>query len=86
MQGVLADPPYSSQFAANYRVGADVFPTADVIVRNSIEILPVGGRLGILSQSWPRYPKAMARQIAVVAVLVGNGNICRLFAVFERTR
>jgi hypothetical protein len=85
IRGVLADPPYTKGFAANYSVGPDVFPTADVILKNSIQVLPIGGRVGVLSMMWPRYPKAMARQIAVVAVYVGNGNIGRTFAVFERT-
>jgi hypothetical protein len=73
------------QFADRYSPGPDRWPTGDEIVRNSIAILPVGGRIGILSLGWPRYPKKIARQIAVVGVLVGNGNFGRTFAVFERT-
>lgn len=82
---VLADPPYTEQFAAHYSPGAVFFPTADEIVKHSIEILPIGGRVGVLSLHWPRYPKKMARQIAVVGVYVGNGNLGRTFAVYERT-
>jgi hypothetical protein len=85
IQGVLADPPYTKQFAANYRAGPDVFPSANAIVKNALAILPVGGRVGILSMEWPRYPKATARQIAIIGVLVGNGNVGRWFAVYERT-
>jgi hypothetical protein len=85
IKGVLADPPYNKQFAANYRAGSDLFPSANVIVKNALAILPVGGRVGILSMEWPRYPKATARQIAIVGVLVGNGNVGRWFAVYERT-
>jgi hypothetical protein len=85
IQGVLADPPYTKQFAANYSVGPDVFPNANTIVKNALSILPISGRVGILSMEWPLYPKAMARQIAVVGVYVGNGNIGRTFAVYERT-
>lgn len=85
IQGVLADPPYTEQFATHYKPGAVFFPTADEIVKHSIAILPIGGRVGILSLHWPRYPKKMARQIAVVAVYVGNGNLGRTFAVYERT-
>lgn len=84
IQAVLADPPYTSAFAEHYVPGASKFPTADVIVRNAIEILPIGGRVGILSLQWPRYPKKLARQVAVVAVYVGNGNLGRTFAVYER--
>jgi hypothetical protein len=84
LRGVLADPPYAKHFAANYRVGPDVFPSANAIVKNALAILPVGGRVGILSMEWPRYPKTTARQIAIICVLVGNGNVGRLFAVYER--
>ena len=85
IQGVLADPPYTKGFAANYSVGPDVFPSANTIVKNAFAILPVGGRVGILSMEWPLYPKATARQIAIIGVLVGNGNVGRCFAVYERT-
>jgi hypothetical protein len=62
-----------------------VLPTTDSIVKNSIGILPIGGRVGILSMHWPRYPKEQARQIALIGVVVGNGNIGRYYAVYERT-
>jgi hypothetical protein len=84
IKAVLADPPYSLSFAENYLSGWPKFPTADVIVRNAIEVLPIGGRVGVLSLYWPRYPKATAKQVAVVAVYVGNGNLGRTYAVFER--
>jgi hypothetical protein len=84
IQAVLADPPYTKEYAEHYRVRSS-FPTADGIVVNAINILPVGGRVGILSMGWPRYPKDRARQIAIVGVLVGNGNIGRWYAVYERT-
>ena len=85
IKGVLADPPYTKGFAANYKSGPDVFPSANTIVKNALAILPIGGRVGILSMEWPLYPKATARQIAIVGVLVGNGNVGRWFAVYERT-
>jgi len=87
IQGVLADPPYTDWYAQHYLVNTSGAqrPTPNSIVTNAINILPVGGRVGILSMEWPRYPKTRARQIAVVHVLVGNGNIGRTFAVYERT-
>jgi hypothetical protein len=84
VQGVLADPPYSELFAMSYKVGPGVLPSTNDIVKHSLAILPVGGRVGILSMHWPRYPKAVARQIALVGVYVGNGNIGRTYAVYER--
>jgi hypothetical protein len=84
IQGVLADPPYTPEYATNYRPGAAKFPTGADIVKHSINILPIGGRVGILSLHWPRYPKKLARQVALAAVYVGNGNLGRTFAVYER--
>jgi hypothetical protein len=85
IQAVLADPPYNREFAEHYKVGPDVLPSPDDIVKHSIDILPVGGRVGILSMGWPGYPKNKARQIAIIGVTVGNRNIGRWFAVYERT-
>jgi hypothetical protein len=85
IQAVLADPPYTPEFAKQYRPGPEHFVTADEIVKHSIDILPIGGRVGVLSLHWPRYPKTRARQIALAGVVVGNGNLGRWFAVFERT-
>lgn len=89
LDGILADPAYSREEQANYGDGSpawqDQWPSPATIVRNSIEILPVGGRVGVLSYELPRYPKDKARQVAVMAVYVGNGNMGRTFAVFERT-
>ena len=38
----------------------------------------------MLSMEWQRYPKHKVKEVAVVAVYVGNGNIGRTFAVFEK--
>lgn len=85
IQAALADPPYMRHFAREYKPGEDVFPTTYEIVKNSLAILPVGGRVGILSLEWPRYPKSRARQIGIFGVTVGNGNLGRWYAVFEKT-
>lgn len=84
IKAVLADPPYSEEWAQNYAV-KDSLPTANNIVKYSVErLLPIGGRVGVLSMEWPLYPKAKAKQVALVGVYVGNGNIGRTFAVFEK--
>jgi len=84
IQAILADPPYTREFAKEYAPGQKHFVSADEIVRHSINVLPIGGRVGVLSLHWPRYPKKLARQVCIVGVLVGNGNLGRWFAVFER--
>lgn len=86
IQAVLADPAYTREFATHYAPGADAYVSPDFIVNHALRILPLGGRVGILSLHWPRYPKAIARQIAIVGVTVGNGNLGRWYAVYERTK
>jgi hypothetical protein len=86
IQAVLADPPYTPDFAAKYAPGVNKFPSVDNIVGHSVRILPIGGRVGILSLHWPRYPKNISRQIAIVGVVIGNGNLGRWFAVYERIK
>jgi hypothetical protein len=85
--GVLADPSYSDAEQLNYaECTHGKRPTPQLIVAYAIDILPVGGRVGVLSYEWPRYPKATARQVALVSVYVGNGNAGRTFAVYERIK
>jgi hypothetical protein len=84
INAVLADPPYNHEWAQHYAVNGSL-PTPNNIVKNSIEhLLPIGGRVGVLSMEWPRYPKEKAKQVALIGVYVGNGNIGRTYAVFER--
>lgn len=82
-KGILADPPYSEADAGRYAPGADVYPSPNLIVRNAIDVLPVGGRVGILHYLWPAPPKN-AREVAVIAVGCGRNNRARWFTVFER--
>lgn len=86
IQAVLADPPYSEEWAKEYKHGAGKFPSPSKIVHHAIlDILPIGGRVGTICLELPRPPKNNARLIAVFGVWVGFGNIGRTFAVFERT-
>jgi hypothetical protein len=86
VKAILADPPYTHDLADNYIPGRRCFPTANIIVCNAVVVLPIGRRVGVLSLHWPRYPKASAKQVALAAVYVGNGNVGRTYAVFEKTR
>ena len=50
------------------------------------EVLPVGGRVGLLHYIVPSPPdKATSRLVAVVSVMVGYNNRMRAFTVFEKT-
>ncbi len=81
---VLIDPPYTEGDAEKYAPGVKAFPSASLLVKNAINAVRVGGRVGLLHYIWPSPPKN-ARSVAAVAVLVGFNNRVRLFSVFERS-
>lgn len=80
---VLADPPYTDEDADRYAPGRERRPLANWILRHSLGVVRVGGRVGILDYVWPM-PPANAREIAVIAVGMGRNNRARWFVVFER--
>lgn len=80
---ILIDPPYSTDDAAKYAVGADVYPTPHQLLKRAVEVLAPGGRVGILHYLWPQ-PVEGLKNIAVITVLVGFNNRARLFSVYER--
>jgi hypothetical protein len=81
--GVMIDRPYSAEDATHYVPGPDVLPTANQLVKNAINVVPVGGKVGILDYIWPQPPKNAVEQ-AVITVVTGRNNRARLFTVFER--
>ena len=82
-KAVLIDPPYTGEDATHYTVGSDPLPTAGELVKRAWEVLPIGGRVGVLHYLVPRPPKD-AKFVAVVGVMVGYGNRMRAFSVFEK--
>ena len=80
---VLIDRPYTPDDAARYAPGADKLPEINALLRNALNVVPVGGRVGILDYVWPMPPKS-AIEVAVVAVGTGRNNRARWFTVFER--
>ncbi len=82
--GIIIDPPYSAEDAAHYAVGASAYPKPITLVRNALDALPVGCKVGILHYSPPRYPKDLAKFVACVAIFCGNGNRVRCFSVFSK--
>jgi hypothetical protein len=80
---ILIDPPYTPEDASNYRCGANVLPTASELLRNGLEAVRHGGRVGVLHYLFPRPPKGV-RLVAKVSVSVGYANRDRCFSVFEK--
>lgn len=82
--GILIDPPYSEEDATHYKPGAAVYPKPNLLIRNALNVLPVGGRVGLIHYILPS-PPAGAYFVAAVGILCGYNNRIRVYSVFERT-
>jgi hypothetical protein len=80
---ILADPPYSREDAAHYRVGSDTFPSPKQLLHNCLKAVCAGGRVGFLHFVAPRPPKEVAF-IALVGVFMGYDNQARWYSVYEK--
>lgn len=84
-KAILADPPYSPEDAAKYRVGADNYPKPNEIIKRSFEVLPIGGRVGLIHYQLPAMPKN-GKFIAAIGVMCGFNNRIRVYSVFEKLK
>lgn len=82
-KAILADPPYSAEDAAHYNVGASAYPSPNTILKRSLEVLPVGGRVGLIHYALPQ-PGQAAKFIACVGIICGFNNRIRVYSVFEK--
>lgn len=87
---ILMDPPYSKEDVKNYPVGADKYPSPNLLLKNGLIAVRPGGRVGILHYQLPRPPKAerigfQTRFVACIGVVVGFNNRIRVFSVFEKS-
>jgi len=94
---ILADPPYTVADAQQYEpfraYGDAVFPTPNLILRNMLDAVRPGGKVGMLHYVLPQPPNPYrkhgpspykVRFVACVGVIVGYNNRMRTFSVFER--
>lgn len=81
--GILIDPPYSPEDAEKYNPGKDKYPSPNKLVENSLAVLAVGKKVGIIHYVVPRCPKN-AKFIACVGIACGFNNRIRVFSVFEK--
>ena len=81
--GILMDPPYSEQDATHYVPGSDKYPKPNQLIRNAIDVLPIGGRVGLIHYILPSPPKN-AMFVACVGVVSGYNNRLRCYSVFEK--
>jgi hypothetical protein len=83
-KGILIDPPYSVEDAGHYAVGPGAYPSPVLLVKRAFEVLPVGGRVGIIHYMPPSPPKNSVF-VAAIGVMCGFNNRIRVFSVFEKT-
>lgn len=81
---LIADPPYTEADADHYQPGRVAFPSANRILRNMLDVVRPGGRVGMLHYVLPQPPRDGVRFVACVGVIVGYNNRMRVFSVFER--
>lgn len=79
--GILIDPPYSEADAKHYSTGK--YPNPNKLVKNSINAVKVGGKVGIIHYLIPACPKN-AKFIACVGIFCGFNNRIRAFSVYEK--
>lgn len=82
--GCLLDPPYSVEDAGKYAVGSLVYPSPNLLLKRAFEVLPVGGRVGIIHYMLPSPPKNSVF-VAAVGIMCGFNNRVRVYSVFEKT-
>lgn len=83
--GILIDPPYSEIDATHYLPGSDKYPKPNQLIKNAFDVLPVGGRVGIIHYILPSPPKNSVF-VACVGVICGFNNRMRCYSVFEKTK
>ena len=79
---MLIDPPYSEADAEHYAPGAAAYPKPGPLVRNALDALKPGQRVGIIHYLLPQVKGA--RFVAAVGVLCGFNNRIRVYSVFEK--
>lgn len=84
-RAILIDPPYSEADAAHYVPGADKYPKPNQLIKNALDVLPVGGRVGLIHYVLPGLDRKRSRFVFAAGVMCGHNNRIRVFSVFERT-
>jgi hypothetical protein len=82
-KAMLCDPPYSTEDAAKYAVGAAAYPSPNALLRNCLDAIDPGQRVGIIHYLIPQ-PGDRAKFVGCVGVACGFNNRIRVFSVFEK--
>ena len=81
--GIVIDPPYTEEHANEYKGGKDLFPNPNKLLKDCINAVKIGKKVGMLHYICPACPKN-AKFVACIGVLVGFNNRIRCFSVYER--
>jgi hypothetical protein len=80
---IMADPPYSKEYAHNLYGTSDVYPKPYEIVKEATRILEPGGMLGLLHFQVPYFRKPM-KLVGVWAITQGLGYNIRAWTLLRK--
>jgi hypothetical protein len=82
-QWVLADPPYSQEYAANLYGTAEHYPSPHVLAMECLRVLKPGGRLGFMHHMVPKFTRP-GRLLKVYGISQGPGYNIRAWTVMTK--
>ena len=82
-QFVLADPPYSQEYATNLYGTGDTYPKPFEICREACRLLKVGGKFGLLHFQVPMFRKPL-KLLGVYGITQGLGYNIRAWSLFKK--
>ena len=80
---IMADPPYSEEYAHNLYGTGDNYPKPGQILREAARLLQPGGRIGLLHFQVPIFHEPL-KLVGVWGITTGCGYAIRAFSVLER--
>jgi hypothetical protein len=80
---IMADPPYSREYARNLYGTEQVYPTPGSVLKEASRVLMPGGRLGFLHFQVPMSRKPL-KLVSVWGITTGAGYAIRAWSVFEK--
>lgn len=80
---ILADPPYSEEYANNLYGTKDSYPKPGQILKEACRLLKPGGKFGILHFQVPMVRKPM-KLLGVYGITTGCGYAIRAWSLFQK--
>ena len=82
-QWIMADPPYSQEYATNLYGTGDVYPNPHNLVDECLRVLAPGGMLGFMHHIVPKFHKP-GKIVKVYGISQGPGYNIRAWSVFSK--